>query len=93
MPAIPYATETGPHDVRYQIWVLHFRPAVFRPILKYWRFLVPSGRWRVIVVRQTLTIPIVVDARFFRTEQAAKQGVPGIEHRLRHGQPPWERVP
>ena len=93
MPAIPYGTETEPHDVRFQIWVLHFSPAVFRAILKYWRFLVPNRRWRVIVVRETLTIPIVVDARFFSTEQEAKQGVPAIERRVRHGQSPWERVP
>ena len=92
MPAIPYATETGPHGVRYQIWVLHFSPAVFRPILRYWRFLVPNRRWRVIVFRETLTIPIVVDARFFATEQEAKEGVPSIERRLRHGQLPWERI-
>jgi hypothetical protein len=77
----------------YEIWVLQFRPAFFRPFLTSWRANLPSLGWRVIVAlaggsRRRL-FSRVVDVRVFRTYSKAVEGIDRIKTRVGSGHPPW----
>src|SRR5438067_4243334 len=91
--AQPYSRVRGANGEKYEIWVLRFSPAVFRPVLKSWRFMLPSLRWKVIVAltggNRRRLFARVVDARLFNTQAEAVAGIDRIKTRIRSGHRPW----
>jgi hypothetical protein len=95
--ARPYATVRRSGTVAYQIWLLRFSPCYFSPLLRSWRFLLPSLRWRLIVTlpggNRARLFPRLVDARFYRTRSGAEYGVGEVTRRLQGGHRPWKGKP